>query len=385
VDLGTARSRSASLVYYEAKECTIRRGVGSIHTVSVKASILALSVLMALAVTGGKAAALAASPAVAAAVVRRDELPVATVEFPDGVLAIPDVEYADFIGFRPLLLDLYRQGGAVTGRRQPLVIYVHGGGWRRGDSRTLGAFADFPAVLAALAAHGYVVAAVNYRLSGEAHFPAAVRDLNAAIEFLRAHAGEYGIDPARIVLWGASAGAQLAALSATSCGDPRFAPPAATGRLSRRQAAAAVAPHTSDCAQAVVAWYGLYDLAPLANGVGDAPAIAADVRTFLGCGNGSCTRLLREASPITHVSPRAPRMLLIDGTGDTEVPDAQTQEMAAALRRAHVPVEAHFIRGANHGLIEHTASGTRQASLAALRRTFRFIDTVTASGSLPSR
>lgn len=360
-------------------------GATSIHTVSVKASILGLGVLMAVAVAVGKAAAFSASADVAATVVRGNELPTATVGFPDGVLAIPDVEYANFIGFRPLLLDLYRQGSPTAGRRQPLVIYVHGGGWRRGDSRTLGAFADFPAVLGSLAARGYVVAAVNYRLSGEARFPAAVRDLNAAIEFLRAHAAEYGIDPARIVLWGASAGAQLATLAATSCGDARFEPPASTGRLSRRQASAAAAPHMSDCAQAVVAWYGLYDLAPLAKGVGDAPAIAADVRAFLGCGSGSCVRLLRAASPIAYVSPKTPPMLLIDGTSDTEVPDTQTQEMAAALRRAHVPVEVRFIQGANHGLIERTAGGTRQASLGALRRTFRFIDRITATGSLPAR
>jgi acetyl esterase/lipase len=339
---------------------------------------------MAVAVAVGSAA-FAASADVAATVVRQNKLPTATVKFPDGMLAIPDVEYANLIGFRPLLLDLYRQGGPVAGRRQPLVVYVHGGGWQRGDSRTLGAFADFPAVLVSLAARGYVVAAVNYRLSGEARFPAAIRDLNAAIEFLRAHAGEYGIDPARIVLWGASAGAQLAALAATSCGDPRFAPPASAGRLSRRQAAAVVAPHLSDCAQAVVAWYGLYDLAPLASGVDAATAIAADVRTFLGCGRGSCARLLRTASPITYVSPRTPPMLLIDGTADTEVPATQTQEMAAALRRARVPVEVQFIPGANHGLIEHTARGTRQASLGALRRTFRFIDRVTATGSRPVR
>lgn len=167
---------------------------------------------------------MSAAVAVAPRVVREDRFPVATVAFADGVIAYPGLEYANLIGYRPLRLDLYRRGGPVTGRRQPLIIYVHGGGWRRGDSRTLGAFADMPALLASIAAHGDVVAAVDYRLSGEARFPAAVQDLDAAIEYLRLHARRYGIDPSRVILWGASA----APIS------PRSPPPRVAIRASHR-------------------------------------------------------------------------------------------------------------------------------------------------------
>jgi acetyl esterase/lipase len=329
-------------------------------------------------VAAANAAAMPVTADVAGVTTRADVFPRASVTFPDGVIAFPGVEYANLNGFRPLLLDIYRPAAGRGGRSRPLVIYVHGGGWRHGDSRTTGAFRNFPRVLASLAARGYVVASIDYRLIGEARYPAAVQDVNSAIAYLRRHAGEWGIDPARIVLWGASAGGYLAAMSATTCHDPRFAPPLSTGRLSRRQAAAASASRVSHCVQAVVSWYGLFDLGPLAAGTGSNPAITAVVRNFLACRGGSCPALARRASPLGAVSPATPPMLLMAGTADIEVPCQQTLAMAAALRRVQAPVEMHLINGAGHGWIANDPAITRSASLAALRRTFRFIDEVTA-------
>lgn len=316
---------------------------------------------------------MSADPVVAAATFRRDTFPARAVIFPHGVIATPDVEYANFTGFRPLLLDLYRQTKAAEHARRPLVIYVHGGGWRRGDSRTLGAFENFPALLASLAARGYVVAAVNYRLSGEARFPAAVQDLNAAIAFLRGHSAPFGIDPGRVILWGDSAGAQLAALAAETCGLPQFAPPPSTGRLPRRQAAAAHAGHVSRCVQGVVAWYGIFDLPRLLESSG-AYGVAADAREFLGCASGPCAQLARRASPVKYASSLAPPMLLLHGRADTEVSFGQTLEMATALRKAGARVNVGLIDAAGHGWIGADAGSTRKASLEALRRTFGFID-----------
>jgi acetyl esterase/lipase len=334
----------------------------------------------AFALLAGVAAANGAAKPVTADVdgitTRADVFPRASVTFPDGVIAFPGVEYANLNGFRPLLLDIYRQAAGAGGRPRPLVIYVHGGGWRHGDSRTTGAFTNFPRVLASLAARGYVVASIDYRLTGEARYPAAVEDVNSAIAYLRLHAGDWGIDPTRVVLWGASAGGYLVAMSATTCNDPRFAPPLSTGRMSRRQAAAAAAPRVSDCAQAVVSWYGLFDLGPLVGGTASNPAITAVVRHFLGCRGDSCLGLARSASPVSGVSPRTPPMLLMAGMADTEVPCEQTVEMTGALRRVHAPVEMHLIKGANHGWIAHDPAATRRASLEALRRTFEFIDQV---------
>lgn len=345
----------------------------------MKASLLALgalfqSVLLWVGAPVASAAAMTgADPAVAATVVRRDLLPVVSVDFPRAVIATPDIEYANVAGFRPLLLDLYRRKAATEHARRPLVIYVHGGGWRRGDSRTLGAFENFPAVLASLAARGYVVASINYRLSAEARFPAAVRDLNAAIVFLRQNADSLGIDSGRVVLWGDSAGAQLAALSAETCELPRFAPPLSTGRLSRRQAAGVRPSHASHCVQGVVAWYGIFDLTALLESTAGGLAVADDAREFLGCGRGSCESLAQTASPVRYASARTPPMLLLHGTADEEVPAGQTLEMAAALRKAGAPVQVQLIDAAGHGWIGPSASVTRNASLRALRLTFDFI------------
>ena len=106
-------------------------------------------------------------------------------------------------------LDLYlpRQGQTPY----PVVLAIHGGGFISGDK----ADGQVTPVLESLR-RGYAVAAVNYRLSGEATFPAAINDVKAAIRWLRAHAGEYQLDPARFAAWGESAGGNLAALAGTS-------------------------------------------------------------------------------------------------------------------------------------------------------------------------
>ena len=82
----------------------------------------------------------------------------------------------------------------------------------------------FPAPWPRLAAQGYVVASINYRLSQEAHFPAALQDVKAAIRWMRGHAVAYGGDPTRLAVWGMSAGGQLAAMAGTTCGVMRFEP-----------------------------------------------------------------------------------------------------------------------------------------------------------------
>ena len=113
--------------------------------------------------------------------------------------SVPDLVYATLQGFRPLTLDLYLPPPVTKNSARnmpkdmpknypkPLLVFVHGGAWNSGDARQGGGFKDFPGVLAALAAKGYVVASVNYRLSGEAHFPAALQDVKAAIRWLRGH------------------------------------------------------------------------------------------------------------------------------------------------------------------------------------------------------
>src|SRR5581483_6732779 len=156
-----------------------------------------------------------------------DTYPVPAVSFPAGVTGLPNVIYASYPGYRALSLDLYQP--PAQAKPSPLILFLHGGSFKNGDSRTALGIPDFPAKLAAMAAHGYVVASVNYRLRNEAHFPAQVQDAKAALAFLRAHAAGYHIDPARVVVWGNSSGGQLAALVAMTCGRKAFAPPSSSG------------------------------------------------------------------------------------------------------------------------------------------------------------
>src|SRR5579859_1700208 len=182
------------------------------------AGLWVMSGLAALCCGGGLRAQTSSEPAISAQVVPEDRYPQRHVDFPGGVVGIPDLVYANIPGFRPLHLDLYRPGPARTPAPRPFVVYVHGGGWMTGHTRQSGAFSNWPEVLASLAARGYVVASVEYRLSGEARFPAAIQDVKAAIRWLRAHAAEYGIDKQHGLIWGASAGGKLASLTDTSCG-----------------------------------------------------------------------------------------------------------------------------------------------------------------------
>ncbi len=295
--------------------------------------------------------------------VRADVYPRPAVRFPGGVTGQPDVEYANLTGFRALTLDLYRP--QPDGKPKPLVVWIHGGGWNRGDARTSGAFTDWPAVLADLAARGFVVASVNYRLSGEAPFPAQIQDVKAAIRFLRANAVRYQIDPGRVYAWGGSAGGHLAALAATTCGVEAFAPAASTGRLSGAQARLAKPPGGSDCVQGAVIWYGALDLSY--NGL--------NVGQLLGCAPTACGVKVAEASPLTYAARADAPFLLMHGLDDTEVSPKQTEAMAAALRAHHAPVETVFIPGVGHGWIGPDAASTRGASLQALRRTFDALET----------
>jgi len=113
-------------------------------------------------------------------------------------------------GERELKLDLYKPKNQVG--LLPAIVGIHGGGWRVGTRKNFGRYAKY------LAERGYVAVSIEYRLSGEAPFPAHIYDCKAAVRWLRANAEKYGIDPTRIGATGHSAGGHLAALLATSAG-----------------------------------------------------------------------------------------------------------------------------------------------------------------------
>lgn len=128
---------------------------------------------------------------------------IASAEAPASVQVRKGLAYAQR-GERPLALDLYLPGPSQT--RPPVVVLVHGGGWRSGDRSNLAPLA------ARLAARGYAAATVSYRLSGEAQYPAAIIDVKDSLAWLASRQQEFGFDASRIVVAGGSAGGQIAAL-----------------------------------------------------------------------------------------------------------------------------------------------------------------------------
>lgn len=247
-----------------------------------------------------------------------------------------DVAYA---GASPSqVLDL--RVPASTSGPVPLVVYLHGGGFRDGDEDEVGGLA--PELLDA----GYAVASVGYRLSDEAPFPAAPRDAKAAVRHLRAHASEYGLDPARFAVWGDSAGGNLAALVGLT-GDRRTVlDDDALGN-----------PGVPSSVRAVVDRYGPSDLAARANqgrdpGCRPSPAeVDAYIAVYLGGPAPTVPRVAAEASPITWVAsaPRIPAFSIEHGTADCIVPVDQARTFAAALTAVGQRPDLRVLDGAQHG------------------------------------
>jgi acetyl esterase/lipase len=249
---------------------------------------------------------------------------------------ISDLVYGEVPGFRPLELDLYLPGAAPSASAAPVpvIVHVHGGGWRRGSRRVplprLGAgFYD------ELAARGFAVAAIDYRLSGEARYPAALEDVRAAIGWVREHAAEYGMDPGRVFAWGDSAGGHLALMAALA---------GAQGNGDEGSGSAV---------QGVVAWFPVTDLAGLLDDVAAAgghpdPGPESREALFLGAPAASVPGLAREASPVNHASAAAPPVLLMHGAADDLVPPAQSIRLAKALAQAGATVELELVPGATH-------------------------------------
>ena len=250
------------------------------------------------------------------------------LSFADGVTATFDIPYATLPGFRPLTLDLYTPRAQTV--PAPMVVFVHGGSWNNGDSRTARAFADFPRALAALAAQGYVVASINYRLSQEARFPAALQDVKSAIRWMRGHAASFNGDPTRLAVWGASAGGQLAAMAGVTCGVPRFEPEGEVGRDApsdlRRSGDRLVSAHRP-CQRR-----GQQRQTRDAKASRPPPPAPAAEGRYLGCEPAACAPgVVRLASPLAFVSENAPPFLIQHGAADHR---SFAQTGAEALRRA---------------------------------------------------
>jgi acetyl esterase/lipase len=231
-----------------------------------------------------------------------------------------DVVFAS-AGGTELKLDIYPAEG---GAKRAAILYFHGGGWRGGSREGMRPDAR------AMAARGYVGLPAQYRLLSEAPYPAQIHDVKAAIRWTRANAERLGIDPARIIVWGSSAGAQLALLAAGTPDNPDFEGDVGVKGVSSAVAAAvAVHPPTS--------FY-----------VGPVDPNHSTAATSL-MGDAATEAQARAASPLTHVTEAFPPTLLLHGTSDRVVHHSASQRMLDALRLARAPADLQLYHGHNHG------------------------------------
>jgi len=192
---------------------------------------------------------------------------------------------------------------------------------------------DWPSVLASLSATGYVVAAVDYRLSSEAQFPVQAQDVKASIRWLRLNASKYGIDRTRAIAWGESAGAHLAALAAVSCGARQLEPKEPSNIFNL--VSEVTSTQASDCVQGGIAWFGVFDMTTIQAQAREVHALSRDERDapewrLLGCFATQCRPAqLAAASPITYLDSKDPPMLLIVGDADTVLKCLEAKQAGA--------------------------------------------------------
>lgn len=236
-----------------------------------------------------------------------------------------NVVYATVAG-KPLALDLHLPAGVAN---PPLVVYLHGGAWKDGSR------AQYPAFLVQ---NGYAVASLDFRSTNEAPFPANVHDIKAGLRFLRAKAREYGYDPQRVALAGASSGGHLAALVGVTAGV--------------RELEGIEGDHTdqSSAVQAIVSWFGASNLTTILaqSTPGGLEVRAPALRQLFGGTPEQKPELARLASPVFHVDARDPPLLLLHGDQDLQMPINQLHELDGAYERAGLAARTFVLHGVGH-------------------------------------
>jgi acetyl esterase/lipase len=229
----------------------------------------------------------------------------------------------------PQRLDLYMPD---EGGPWPVVVFLHGGGWRDGDKAAL----EAKNIAQLINPLGYVVASLNYRLYPDARFPAMIEDAKCGVRFLRANAVKYNLDPTRFLAWGVSAGGHLAALLGTTDQSAGWDVGEYLDQSSR--------------VQAVIDVSGPSDLTL---GFSTAGLRQASLFAF-----GIARSLRVIGSPVNYVTSDDAPFLLLNGDKDPAVPIAQGEAMYDALIKAGVPAKLVIVKNGVHNLTAYDANPT---------------------------
>jgi len=236
------------------------------------------------------------------------------------ILDLPILEVPTAQGERTLVADLYIP---ESPQPPPLVVYIHGGGWCQGSHYR-------PPLRPRLFDKGIALAAITYRFSQEAPFPACLEDCLTLIRWLYQNAEKFPVDPNRIALWGISAGGHLASLAAME--------------LSRNGHPLKVT--------SVVNWCGPSDLSALSDTTHPDPKTTQLVIDLLGGQHPGFQALANAASPFHQAHPQTPPHLIVHGDQDDTVPVQQAHQLHQRLQELKVPSQLLICPGSGHLLGE---------------------------------
>jgi len=245
------------------------------------------------------------------------------LETPPAVRETEDVVYGR-VGDRALTLDLY-EPVEPSDELRPAIIFIHGGSWRGGFRGMLKMYT------LAFAERGYVTATISYRFQQEAPFPAALEDAKCAVRWMRANAGDLGVDPDRIAVFGGSAGAHLAMMVGYTADMPEW-----EGTGGHEEYSSEVA--------AVINVYGP------TNFLDPKAWDRREIRDFLRVGWTDNPELWQLASPITHVRADSPPTLVIHGTTDMLVEVSQADDLVERLQEVGAEYWYDRIDGFPHAM-----------------------------------
>jgi len=247
-----------------------------------------------------------------------------------------------------LLLNLHLPKAV---QQPPLVMFIHGGSWKNGNRNNC--------KVAWLAAKGYAVASIEYRVSTEALFPAQIHDCKGALRWLRAHSSDYGYDATNVVVSGSSAGGHLAALLGTSA-DVEALEGSTGGNLDQ-----------SSRVQGIVDYYGPTDFVRRSeNQPSKTDHPKGGVYQLLGGPVKSNLELAKTASPVTYVSKDDPPLLIFHGSNDEVVFPDQSKFIQDAYRQIDLKVSLNIVPEAGHGW-KKPATDERRKILAFLKTIFK--------------
>ena len=257
---------------------------------------------------------------------------------PGDVKIIRDIEYAQHQGIS-LKLDLYLP--EQTKGRVPVIVFIHGGGWKNGskESGKRGAW---------MVPHGFAIASISYRLTDVGQWPDQINDCYAAVRWVRKNAKQYGLDGKHIGCWGTSAGAHLAALVGTR-------PYPGKERISSR-------------VQATADWFGPSELLSMppnnvGNGRTEEDVANSNGAKLLGATVKDVPDLAKDASALDNVSGDESPFLIMHGTADPGVPIIQSDKLHQALLEAGVESTFVALEGAKHGGPEFNSPASQKVFL----------------------